>query len=145
MLQPEDAAKDVNLKPAVFFVASTASQRQFECPTRPDVPMQKTGRPPVVIVSYGSSSTPTAANFHHGLYALAQPDAAARVQQVRPAAWSGKSVVTTVCHASVLYTQLCLIPLLTAQVACMLACEVHTALTYQHTRPTNRSSRDVCL
>ena len=85
VLQPEDAAKDVNLKPPKFFVAGTASQRKTDSPTGSAAPLSKTGGPPIVIVSYGSTSTPTASNFHHGLYALAQPEAAAQPQRVRPA------------------------------------------------------------
>ena len=81
-VQPEDAAKDVNLKPPGFFVATTASQRQFDG-TKPST--NKTSMPPVVIVSYGSSSTPTGTHFHHGHYALAQQEAAAHVQQASPA------------------------------------------------------------
>ena len=117
--QPEDAAKDVNLKPPAFFVASTISQRQCEGPAGPEAPLPKTGVPPVVIVSYGSSSTPTAANFHHGLYALAQPESATHVQHVRPATQSGRFSVSPICHptacvpGTVLQTQPWLLPALT--------------------------------
>lgn len=77
---PEDAAKDLNLKPPDFVVASTASQRKIDSPAGSEAPVPKAGGPPIVIVSYGSTSTPTASNFHHGLYALAQPEPAAQPQ-----------------------------------------------------------------
>lgn len=125
LLQPEDAAKDVNLKPPGFFVASTVSQRQCEGPAGPEVPMPKSGAPPVVIVSYGSSSTPTAANFHHGLYALAQPEAATHVQHVRPTHQGNPSSLKYVVpqHVSILglsfcCTQPCLLPTLTSMLNC---------------------------
>ncbi|DBB14654.1 TPA: hypothetical protein ACH3X3_004287 [Trebouxia sp. C0006] len=72
---PEDAAKGVNLRPPEFFVASSASQRNIDIPGGAGSAVKRTVVPPVVIVSYGSASTPTAHHFHHGAYALAQPDA----------------------------------------------------------------------
>lgn len=102
-MQPEDAAKDVNLKPPGFFVASTASQRQCEGPASPEVPVEKAGAPPVVIVSYGSSSSPTVANFHHGFYSLAQPEVA-HVQHVSLAAQSWHSITKVLSsHSMLLY------------------------------------------
>ena len=74
-LQPEDAAKGVNLRPPEFFVAGSASQRNIDSPGGEGPAVKRTIIPPVVIVSYGSMSTPTAHHFHHGAYALAQPDA----------------------------------------------------------------------
>ncbi len=74
-MQPEDAAKGVNLRPPEFFVASSASQRNIDSPGGVRTAVKQTIIPPVVIVSYGSMSTPTAHHFHHGAYALAQPDA----------------------------------------------------------------------
>ncbi len=74
-MQPEDAAKGVNLRPPEFFVASCASQRNIDSPGGDGPAVKRTITPPVVIVSYGSMSTPTAHHFHHGAYALAQPDA----------------------------------------------------------------------
>ena len=74
-LQPEDATKELNLRPPKFFVASTASQRNIDSPRGDGPAVKRAVVPPVVIVSYGSISTPTAQNFHHGVYALAQPDA----------------------------------------------------------------------
>ncbi|DBB01700.1 TPA: hypothetical protein ACH3X1_000326 [Trebouxia sp. C0004] len=71
-LQPEDAAKGMNLRPPEFFVASSAS---LDSPDRDGPAVKRTIIPPVVIVSYGSMSTPTAHHFHHGAYALAQPEA----------------------------------------------------------------------
>ncbi|DBA69077.1 TPA: hypothetical protein ACH3X2_013237 [Trebouxia sp. C0005] len=72
---PEDAAKGVNLRPPEFFVASSASQRNIDSPRGSGPAVKRAVIPPVVIVSYGSMSTPTAHHFHHGAYALAQPDA----------------------------------------------------------------------
>ncbi|KAL0032937.1 hypothetical protein WJX77_007574 [Trebouxia sp. C0004] len=69
---PEDAAKGMNLRPPEFFVASSAS---LDSPDRDGPAVKRTIIPPVVIVSYGSMSTPTAHHFHHGAYALAQPEA----------------------------------------------------------------------
>ena len=74
-MQPEDAAKGVNLRPPEFFVASSASQRNIHSSGGHGSAVKRTVIPPVVIVSYGSMSTPTAHHFHHGAYALAQPDA----------------------------------------------------------------------
>jgi hypothetical protein len=74
-MQPEDAAKGVNLRPPEFFVASCASQRNIDSPGGGGPAVKRTIMPPVVIVSYGSMSTPTAHHFHHGAYALAQPNA----------------------------------------------------------------------
>ena len=79
-MQPEDAAKEVNLRPPKFFVATSASQRNIDSPRGSKPSVLRTTAPPVVIVSYGSSSTPTAHNFHHGVYALAQPEMAFQVQ-----------------------------------------------------------------
>lgn len=75
-LQPEDAAKDVNLTPPKLFVAHYASQRALDSPQtdQPNIKKSFDSRPPVMIVSYGSQSTPDAHHFHHGAYALAQPD-----------------------------------------------------------------------
>lgn len=95
LLQPEDAAKDVNLKPPDFFVATTASPRQSDGPKGPRAPVQQTGTPPIVILSYGSSSTPTGTNFHHGQYALAHPDA---VAQATSAAQSEQTSNTVSCR-----------------------------------------------
>ena len=94
VVQPEDAAKDINLKPPKFFVATTASQRTIDSPRGQEAAVQKPDVPPVVIISYGSTSTPTATNFHHGSYALARPEAAAPPQQVGWSNW-GHATVTT--------------------------------------------------
>lgn len=78
LLQPEDVAKDVNLKPPKLFVAHYASQKRIDKPQaeQPNIRKSSGHRPPVMIVSYGSQSTPNALNFHHGAYAMAQPDSA---------------------------------------------------------------------
>lgn len=85
---PEDATKELNIRPPKFFVASTASQRNIDSPRGDGPAVKRAVIPPVVIVSYGSISTPTAQNFHHGVYALAQPDASqsgeAVVQTLQP-------------------------------------------------------------
>ena len=75
-MQPEDAAKDVNLRPPQLFVAHYASQRTIDSPQIRQSNIRKSleSHPPVMIVSYGSQSTPNAHHFHHGAYAMAQPD-----------------------------------------------------------------------
>ena len=82
-MQPEDAVKEINLRPPKFFVASTSSQHSIARPVgHLQAASKKAGTPPVVIISYGSNSTPTAQKFHHGVYALAQPDVSTGYAQV---------------------------------------------------------------
>lgn len=152
-MKPEDAAKDVNLKPPGFFVATTASQRQSEGPKRPTASVQSTGTPPVVIVSYGSSSTPTGTNFHHGHYALAQPEAAAHLQQARPAAQSEQSSIAVshqnhmiAGHSLVSSTQA--VPdvtyTLTVHAWCCTLPKVHAAHTYSGMLNTVKTRCHAC-
>ena len=84
--QPEDAAKDVNLRPPKLIVAHYASQRAMDSPTPAQSNIRKSVDtcPPVMIVSYGSQSTPQAQNFHHGAYAIAQPETPHLQKQARP-------------------------------------------------------------
>ncbi|DBB14655.1 TPA: hypothetical protein ACH3X3_004287 [Trebouxia sp. C0006] len=95
---PEDAAKGVNLRPPEFFVASSASQRNIDIPGGAGSAVKRTVVPPVVIVSYGSASTPTAHHFHHGAYALAQPDAFQVSYDNPPAGHVQKHILKALSH-----------------------------------------------
>ena len=68
------------MRPPGFFVAVSASQRAIDSPRGQQPSLTEAVLPPVVIVSYGSASTPTAEHFHHGTYALAKPEAAGQTQ-----------------------------------------------------------------
>ena len=98
LMQPEDAAKGVNLRPPEFFVASSASQRNIDIPGGAGSAVKRTVVPPVVIVSYGSASTPTAHHFHHGAYALAQPDAFQVSYDNPPAGHVQKHILKALSH-----------------------------------------------
>lgn len=72
-MQPEDAAKDMNLKPADWFESGNPDKKP---------PMgYGQARGPVVIVSYGADSTPGTAAFHKGHFDLANVDTDATGKQ----------------------------------------------------------------